>query len=699
MSEAMRKVLGQRAERARAERAGTGSPRDTRSTHAAERGAEGDRISEPGRARPGMLREAVGRLRTEAVPDDVAATRLLQLMHTLREEAARIDRDSVDNEVFAKRFGTLAANSPRHRVVEQQATFAPEGTPEPAGSADAKRPGGKPRKWTAADAKTHPIAWAQHKGREMLNLPRDGERLEKAHELLSEANSSGVPLVALESLADVLTSDARDASDAELASEIGERVAKIKDGRLTNWATEAHRLPEDKLRAGLADMQAKRKDGAGDPDDVYRARYYVHELAELFDQKVEQAANATSLAGLQKGRVDLYRRWRDTRDPAWRHMFQIVDRVFQERIDTTLYQWARSLSLIESYQLLERLGKVKHGKQHAERIRVAIRKAQASHTRHMVEQQRIAREKQREYFNRMYPALRGDFVTAAITWSTGDPELGQLLGGLFGVAAGGVQIRRGLAMRRSLRAGGGAGSPGPEAPPAPPAGGGEPPRRTAHSTATRTRFKRPSDPVVERARSTGQPDDFTPTGSRARAIGEAERAAERAAKATDRLGAARKEKVTAGGRETELRPGVIRRQTRVSGWTPIPERKVAVDPQKVADRAKQIGHQLRPAGARDGRPQQGGFVGKSAASHAEKQQIVAHPNDRVGVSAPMCADCIRFFQKEAIYQKRAQVVSDPEVTRVFARDGSITEHWRDGMRVQRAPDGRSVKVRPTPRAK
>lgn len=37
----------------------------------------------------------------------------------------------------------------------------------------------------------------------------------------------------------------------------------------------------------------------------------------------------------------------------------------------------------------------------------------------------------------------------------------------------------------------------------------------------------------------------------------------------------------------------------------------------------------------------------------------------------MCADCIEWFQAHALFTGRAQIVRDPNVTRVFHPDGSI----------------------------
>jgi Domain of unknown function (DUF4157) len=138
--------------------------------------------------------------------------------------------------------------------------------------------------------------------------------------------------------------------------------------------------------------------------------------------------------------------------------------------------------------------------------------------------------------------------------------------------------------------------------------------------------------------------------------------------------------------------GVRVRKTALSGWKAIPERPLKAAPEEVAQHAKKIGHDLPPAGAQD-QIKRGGFTGKHYASHAEKQQIVKAPNQPVGVSRPMCADCIDFFQKEATFRGQPQVVSDPYTTRVFEPNGGRIEYWRDGTKVTFEPGG-GVRVDP-----
>jgi hypothetical protein len=167
-----------------------------------------------------------------------------------------------------------------------------------------------------------------------------------------------------------------------------------------------------------------------------------------------------------------------------------------------------------------------------------------------------------------------------------------------------------------------------------------------------------------------------------------------------RIGAASAAQDVSVGAASELARGLrnkaiaVGKARTISGWTAIPEGYIKATPEQVAEHAKGIGHQLPPVPGKDQLPR-GGFEGKFFASHAEKQQIVALPNEPVGVSRPMCDDCIAFFKREARFRRQDQVVSDPQTTRVFEPSGEVTEYWKDGTTIRFAPDGRSVKVRPT----
>jgi hypothetical protein len=110
----------------------------------------------------------------------------------------------------------------------------------------------------------------------------------------------------------------------------------------------------------------------------------------------------------------------------------------------------------------------------------------------------------------------------------------------------------------------------------------------------------------------------------------------------------------------------------VSGWTGSPGGFARVTPEEVASYSKKIGHELTPVGGPD-QVSRGGFPGKFNASHAEKQLAVARPNDPIAVSRPMCSDCQGFFRAQAEYTGKPQVVTDPDMTRVFQPDGTVTE--------------------------
>ncbi len=111
----------------------------------------------------------------------------------------------------------------------------------------------------------------------------------------------------------------------------------------------------------------------------------------------------------------------------------------------------------------------------------------------------------------------------------------------------------------------------------------------------------------------------------------------------------------------------------VSGWNPNPpDGYTPVPPEDVAAYSDKIGHDLKPSGAFD-QVNQGGFPGKFNASHAEKQMTIASPGDPIGVSKPMCPDCVNFFKSNAQYTGNPQTVTDPEMTRIFNPNGTVTE--------------------------
>ncbi len=112
----------------------------------------------------------------------------------------------------------------------------------------------------------------------------------------------------------------------------------------------------------------------------------------------------------------------------------------------------------------------------------------------------------------------------------------------------------------------------------------------------------------------------------------------------------------------------------ISGYgATLPKGYTYVDPAKVIQRAEEIGHDLRAAGAMDQ-----GVPGQYSASHAEKQAIVNNPGaTQVDVSRPMCKDCQAFYQAEAAAQNRPIVVSDPNSIRTFLPNGAVSVKPRD----------------------
>jgi hypothetical protein len=113
----------------------------------------------------------------------------------------------------------------------------------------------------------------------------------------------------------------------------------------------------------------------------------------------------------------------------------------------------------------------------------------------------------------------------------------------------------------------------------------------------------------------------------------------------------------------------------VSGWKEHPDGFVKVPPERIRDLSDQIGHDLRPAKPSflDGKRYPGGWDGKFNASHAEKQLGDMHPGKSVAVDLPMCTDCKTFFAKYAHDVGRPQIVTDPDVTRVFLPDERVVE--------------------------
>jgi hypothetical protein len=104
-------------------------------------------------------------------------------------------------------------------------------------------------------------------------------------------------------------------------------------------------------------------------------------------------------------------------------------------------------------------------------------------------------------------------------------------------------------------------------------------------------------------------------------------------------------------------------QHTISGWTS--RRGYVQKTNEVMQRARQMGYQLRISLFDQG------VAGRYDASHAEKQAYEVAPNQPIGVSKRMCPNCRAYFRYLAQYMQTVQVVSDPNLTRIFFSDGRV----------------------------
>jgi hypothetical protein len=219
----------------------------------------------------------------------------------------------------------------------------------------------------------------------------------------------------------------------------------------------------------------------------------------------------------------------------------------------------------------------------------------------------------------------------------------------------------------------------------PPQAQGPKPVKIATSTKKTTRKHAVKYPPVEHARPGRERPSVDPGPEKAAQIKSAEQLHETATESVAGLPRSKQSKTVAAGEEGQ----------RMSGWKHIPESDVKATPRAVEEHSREIGHTLDPS--KNDQVGQGGFPGQYHASHAEKQQIVARPNTTVGVSRPMCNDCVRFFKREAAFRGKTQTVSDPQCTREFHPDGTITEYWRDGTIVRLDASGSAIAQPPKAR--
>ncbi|HEY7334951.1 MAG TPA: DUF4157 domain-containing protein [Bryobacteraceae bacterium] len=94
---------------------------------------------------------------------------------------------------------------------------------------------------------------------------------------------------------------------------------------------------------------------------------------------------------------------------------------------------------------------------------------------------------------------------------------------------------------------------------------------------------------------------------------------------------------------------------------------------EATDRAMQEGREAgyEPEPHEFDRSANAGESGRVRGSHAEKKAAELAPNEPVGVSKPMCSDCIRWFRHIAVERGIPQVVADPAFTRIFMIDGAV----------------------------
>jgi RsiW-degrading membrane proteinase PrsW (M82 family) len=110
---------------------------------------------------------------------------------------------------------------------------------------------------------------------------------------------------------------------------------------------------------------------------------------------------------------------------------------------------------------------------------------------------------------------------------------------------------------------------------------------------------------------------------------------------------------------------------------------VVAKPADVARYAASINHPLPPAF----RDSSLGGAGMWYASHAEKQQLYLHRDMPIGITLPMCADCYRFFINAAMNDTAITgplVTADPNVIRIFHKDGTVEGYWHNGLRAPEA---------------
>jgi hypothetical protein len=103
--------------------------------------------------------------------------------------------------------------------------------------------------------------------------------------------------------------------------------------------------------------------------------------------------------------------------------------------------------------------------------------------------------------------------------------------------------------------------------------------------------------------------------------------------------------------------------------TKLPEEFTRVPLDTMFDYCNKIGHEL-PAKVPDF--YDNGIKGSFFACHAEKQLSLL-TDKPIGISKPMCSNCVEYFSKHAVHTKQVKITTDPKTTRIFFPNGVIRE--------------------------
>src|SRR6266511_1204789 len=214
----------------------------------------------------------------------------------------------------------------------------------------------------------------------------------------------------------------------------------VTDSQKNIWKANIHGMTDEKLQEELREFEGRGRDKAPTAKDETYGRYLLRERDERSDRRLILSARDITLGQLGQTLDDLEPRVRGSE--RLRHSYELLKELYEERVNVELYRWASGLSVRERFQARDQLRPYVQARDLAAvRIDDAIQRAERTHTEIMQTASRVAREKQREEFNRTYPLLRGEFLTSYIMWRTNDPDLAGLLGGLWQVLGTAAEVR------------------------------------------------------------------------------------------------------------------------------------------------------------------------------------------------------------------------------------------------------------------